>query len=113
MEFKKGKVSFNIAERIWMQVVSSFQLQKVVCLPIITFCDRWLKTQSRIQIGSGKQIVIQVLCLSDFDSDIAFLESEEGKQFLSVFTHLRLQHIISDLASARILERDSLIPSGE
>ncbi|XP_033926368.1 germ cell-less protein-like 1 [Melopsittacus undulatus] len=47
----------------------------------------------------------------DFDSDIAFLESEEGNQFLPVFTHLRLQHIISDLASARILERDSLIPS--
>uniref|UniRef100_A0A8B9GHY3 BTB domain-containing protein n=1 Tax=Amazona collaria TaxID=241587 RepID=A0A8B9GHY3_9PSIT len=47
----------------------------------------------------------------DFDSDIAFLESEEGNQFLSVFAHLRLQHIVSDLASARIIERDSLIPS--
>lgn len=94
-----------------MQVVSSFQLQKVVCLPITTFSDQWLKTQ--IQIRSGKQIVIQVLCLADLDSDIAFLESEEGNQFMSVFTHLRLQHIISDLASARILERDSLIPSGE
>nr|XP_047911708.1 germ cell-less protein-like 1 [Anser cygnoides] len=47
----------------------------------------------------------------DFEDDIAFLESEQGNAFLSVFTHLRLQYIISDLASARIIERDSLIPS--
>ncbi|XP_074784708.1 germ cell-less protein-like 1 isoform X2 [Athene noctua] len=47
----------------------------------------------------------------DFEDDIAFLESEQGNVFLSVFTHLRLQYIISDLASARIIERDSLIPS--
>ncbi|KAM6235110.1 germ cell-less protein-like 1 [Porphyrio hochstetteri] len=48
----------------------------------------------------------------DFESDIAFLESEQGKAFVTVFTHLRLQYIISDLESARIIERDSLIPSG-
>ncbi|XP_071585163.1 germ cell-less protein-like 1 [Heliangelus exortis] len=47
----------------------------------------------------------------DLEGDVAFLESEQGKAFLSVFTHLRLQYIISDLASARIIERDSLIPS--
>ncbi|KAM6395541.1 germ cell-less protein-like 1 [Rhynochetos jubatus] len=47
----------------------------------------------------------------DFEDDIAFLESEQGSAFLSVFTHLRLQYIISDLASAKIVERDSLIPS--
>ncbi|XP_067168432.1 germ cell-less protein-like 1 [Apteryx mantelli] len=47
----------------------------------------------------------------DFEGDIAFLESEQGSAFLSVFKHLRLQYIISDLASARIIERDYLIPS--
>ncbi|NXT76762.1 GMCL1 protein, partial [Zapornia atra] len=47
----------------------------------------------------------------DFETDIAFLESEQGKAFVTVFTHLRLQYIISDLESARIIERDSLIPS--
>ncbi|KAG9488901.1 hypothetical protein GDO78_005091, partial [Eleutherodactylus coqui] len=31
--------------------------------------------------------------------------------FVPVFKHLRMQYIISDLASARIIERDALIPS--
>lgn len=48
----------------------------------------------------------------DFEDDIAFLESEQGRAFLTVFKHLRLQYIISDLASASIIERDSLVPSG-
>ncbi|KAM9166431.1 germ cell-less protein-like 1 isoform 1-T1 [Pangshura tecta] len=47
----------------------------------------------------------------DFEDDIAFLESEQGRAFLTVFKHLRLQYIISDLASASIIERDSLVPS--
>ncbi|XP_074973592.1 germ cell-less protein-like 1 [Phalacrocorax aristotelis] len=47
----------------------------------------------------------------DFEDDVAFLESEQGNAFLLVFTHLRLQYIISDLASDRIIERDSLMPS--
>ncbi|EPQ08727.1 Germ cell-less protein-like 1 [Myotis brandtii] len=47
----------------------------------------------------------------DFEG-MTFLETEQGKPFVSVFRHLRLQYIISDLASARIIEQDSLIPSG-
>ncbi|NWR79995.1 GMCL1 protein, partial [Centropus unirufus] len=47
----------------------------------------------------------------DFRDDIAFLDSEQGKAFQSVFTCLRLQYIINDMASARIVESDSLIPS--
>uniref|UniRef100_A0A5F8H8F6 Germ cell-less 1, spermatosis associated n=1 Tax=Monodelphis domestica TaxID=13616 RepID=A0A5F8H8F6_MONDO len=46
----------------------------------------------------------------DFE-EIAFLEIDQGKAFVPVFRHLRLQYIISDLASARIIERDALIPS--
>ncbi|KFP71284.1 Germ cell-less protein-like 1, partial [Acanthisitta chloris] len=41
----------------------------------------------------------------------ASLESAQGSPFLPVFAHLRLQYIISDLASARIVERDALLPS--
>ncbi|XP_043939065.1 germ cell-less protein-like 1 [Protopterus annectens] len=45
--------------------------------------------------------------------DIApFLETEEGVQFLPVFRHLRLQYIINDLASAKIIERDLILPPG-
>ena len=38
------------------------------------------------------------------------LETEQGKPFASAFRHLRLQYIICDLASARIIEQDSLVP---
>lgn len=41
-----------------------------------------------------------------------FLDSEDGLPFLSVFKHVRLQYIINDLASARILERDNILPPG-
>ncbi|XP_062069926.1 germ cell-less protein-like 1 [Lepus europaeus] len=46
----------------------------------------------------------------DFEG-MTFLETEQGKPFVSVFRHLRLQYIISDLASAKIIEQDSLVPS--
>ncbi|XP_036030100.1 germ cell-less protein-like 2 [Onychomys torridus] len=41
---------------------------------------------------------------------ITFLESEEGLIFQPVFKKLRFQHIICDLASTTLLERDRLIP---
>uniref|UniRef100_A0A2K5IVD5 BTB domain-containing protein n=1 Tax=Colobus angolensis palliatus TaxID=336983 RepID=A0A2K5IVD5_COLAP len=46
----------------------------------------------------------------DFEG-MTFLETEQGKPFVSVFRHLRLQYIISDLASARIIEQDAIVPS--
>ncbi|KAG7282606.1 hypothetical protein CRUP_018725 [Coryphaenoides rupestris] len=39
-----------------------------------------------------------------------FLTTEEGSPFPSVFKHVRLQYIINDLASARVLERDNILP---
>lgn len=42
-----------------------------------------------------------------------FLNTEDGASFSSVFKHVRLQYIINDLASARNLERDNILPPGE
>lgn len=42
-----------------------------------------------------------------------FLCTEQGSPFSPVFRHIRLQYIINDLASARILERDNIIPPGK
>uniref|UniRef100_A0A8C3AAI2 Germ cell-less, spermatogenesis associated n=1 Tax=Cyclopterus lumpus TaxID=8103 RepID=A0A8C3AAI2_CYCLU len=39
-----------------------------------------------------------------------FLNTEDSEPFRSVFRHVRLQYIINDLASARILERDNILP---
>ncbi|XP_037011862.2 germ cell-less protein-like 1 [Artibeus jamaicensis] len=41
----------------------------------------------------------------------AFLETRQGRAFQSVFKNLRFQHIICDLGSTRVIERDALIPS--
>ncbi|XP_019489910.1 PREDICTED: putative germ cell-less protein-like 1-like [Hipposideros armiger] len=43
--------------------------------------------------------------------DTAFLETKQGITFQSVFKKLRFQHMICDLASTRVIEQDTLIPS--
>lgn len=40
------------------------------------------------------------------------MNTDEGVPFRSVFNFVRLQYIINDLASARILERDNILPLG-
>lgn len=40
-----------------------------------------------------------------------FLETEQGRLFVSVLRPSRLQNIISDLAFARITDHDPLVPS--
>uniref|UniRef100_A0A672NC52 Germ cell-less, spermatogenesis associated n=1 Tax=Sinocyclocheilus grahami TaxID=75366 RepID=A0A672NC52_SINGR len=39
-----------------------------------------------------------------------FLNTDDGMPFVPVFRHIRLQYIINDLASARMLERDNILP---
>lgn len=53
------------------------------------------------------------LCSADLCEKEPFLNTEEGAPFRSVFKHVRLQYIINDLASARILERDNILPPGK
>lgn len=53
------------------------------------------------------------LCFSDLCEKEPFLSTEEGTPFRSVFKYVRLQFIINDLASARILERDNILPPGK
>ncbi|MBN3317442.1 GMCL1 protein, partial [Atractosteus spatula] len=42
---------------------------------------------------------------------MSFLDTPQGIPFLPVFRHVRLQYVINDLASARIVERDAILPS--
>ncbi len=39
-----------------------------------------------------------------------YLNTDDGMPFVPVFRHIRLQYIINDLASARMLERDNILP---
>ena len=43
---------------------------------------------------------------------LPFLSTSEGAMFLDVFKALRIPYIINDLASAKMLEQDNIIPSG-
>lgn len=51
--------------------------------------------------------------LADLCEKEPFLNTDEGAPYRPVFKHVRLQYIINDLASARILERDNILPPGE
>ncbi|XP_061204224.1 germ cell-less protein-like 1 [Neopsephotus bourkii] len=113
VELFKG-ISINLMK----QLISSSNLFVMqVEMDVYTMLKKWMFLQLVPSWnGSSKHLLGEADAWfaehrKGFGSDTAFLESEEGSQFLSVFTHLRLQHIISDLASARILEKDSLIPS--
>ncbi|RXM90907.1 Germ cell-less protein-like 1 [Acipenser ruthenus] len=46
---------------------------------------------------------------TELASGDAFLESEQGAVFAPVFRHVRLQYVINDLASAKIVERDAIL----
>uniref|UniRef100_A0A8C7FMW1 Germ cell-less, spermatogenesis associated n=1 Tax=Oncorhynchus kisutch TaxID=8019 RepID=A0A8C7FMW1_ONCKI len=48
--------------------------------------------------------------LTKLGEEEPFLKTEDGAPFTPVFRHVRLQYIINDLASARILERDNILP---
>lgn len=58
-------------------------------------------------------VLLKRLCPTDLCEKEPFLDTEDGLPFRSVFKHVRLQYIINDLASARILERDNILPPGE
>ncbi|XP_062452728.1 germ cell-less protein-like 1 isoform X2 [Rhea pennata] len=100
------------------QLISSSNLFVMqVEMDVYTALKKWMFLQLVPSWnGSLKQLLTEADAWfakrrKDFEGGIAFLESEQGSAFLSVFKHLRLQYIISDLASARIIERDCLIPS--
>ncbi|XP_042328015.1 germ cell-less protein-like 1 isoform X1 [Sceloporus undulatus] len=100
------------------QLISSSNLFVMqVEMDIYTALKKWMFLQLVPSWnGSLKQLLSEADAWfskrrKDFDDGISFLESEQGSAFLTVFRHLRLQYIISDLASARIVERDNLIPT--
>ena len=46
-------------------------------------------------------------------AEAAFLDTPKGKPYAEIFRHIRLQHVVKDLASAGILETDRVIPESE
>ncbi|XP_066570290.1 germ cell-less protein-like 1 isoform X2 [Amia ocellicauda] len=46
----------------------------------------------------------------ELEEGVPFLDSLQGAPFAPAFRHVRLQYVINDLASARIVERDNILP---
>ncbi|XP_068012682.1 germ cell-less protein-like 1 [Melanerpes formicivorus] len=108
----------ELSINLMKQLISSSNLFVMqVEMDVYTALKKWMFLQLVPSWnGSLKQLLAEADAWfakrrKDFEEDVAFLESEQGRAFLPVFSHLRLQYIISDLASARIVERDALIPS--
>ncbi|XP_054252619.1 germ cell-less protein-like 1 [Indicator indicator] len=108
----------ELSINLMKQLISSSNLFVMqVEMDVYTALKKWMFLQLVPSWnGSLKQLLAEADAWfakrrKDFEEDVAFLEAEQGRAFLPVFSHLRLQYIISDLASARIVERDALIPS--
>ncbi|OBS81051.1 hypothetical protein A6R68_20736 [Neotoma lepida] len=108
------ELSINVMKQL---IGSSNLFVMQVEMDIYTALKKWMFLQLVPSWnGSLKQLLTETdVWFSKWKKDFegtTFLETEQGKPFASVFRHLRLQYIISDLASARIIEQDSLVPSG-
>ncbi|XP_032085522.1 germ cell-less protein-like 1 isoform X2 [Thamnophis elegans] len=108
----------ELSINLMKQLISSSNLFVMqVEMDIYTALKKWMFLQLLPSWnGSLKQLLSEAdawFCKrrKDFEDGISFLETEQGYAFIPVFKYLRLQYIISDLASARIIERDSLIPA--
>uniref|UniRef100_A0A8C6C184 BACK domain-containing protein n=1 Tax=Monodon monoceros TaxID=40151 RepID=A0A8C6C184_MONMO len=103
--------SINVMKQL---IGSSHLFVMQVEMDVYTALKKWMFLQLPWN-GSLKQLLTETDVWfskrrKDFEG-MTFLETEQGKPFVSVFRHLRLQYIISDLASARIIEQDSPVPS--
>ncbi|KAG8010663.1 Germ cell-less protein-like 1 [Nibea albiflora] len=85
-------------------------------MDVYTALKKWMFLQLNLSWdGPIKQLLADAdawLCKrrTDLCEREPFLNTEEGAPFRSVFKYVRLQYIINDLASARILERDNILP---
>ncbi|KAM3830641.1 germ cell-less protein-like 1 [Vipera latastei] len=108
----------ELSINLMKQLISSSNLFVMqVEMDIYTALKKWMFLQMVPSWnGSLKQLLSEADAWfskrrKDFEEGISFLETEQGRVFMPVFKYLRLQYIISDLTSARIVERDSLIPA--
>ncbi|XP_048876585.1 germ cell-less protein-like 1 [Brienomyrus brachyistius] len=107
------ELSVTLMEQL-VQSSDLFVMQ--VEMDVYTALKKWVFLQlSPSWSGPIKQLLTDAdtwLCKrrADLGEEEAFLSTEEGAPFVPVFRRVRLQYIINDLTSARILERDNILP---
>ncbi|XP_003900658.2 germ cell-less protein-like 2 [Papio anubis] len=117
MTHQNVKLFKELSINVMKQLIGSSNLFVMqVEMDVYTALKKWMFLQLVPSWnGSLKQLLTETDVWfskqrKDFEG-MAFLETERGRPFVSVFRHLRLQYIISDLASARIIEQDAIVPA--
>ncbi|KAL4609654.1 germ cell-less protein-like 1 [Arapaima gigas] len=106
------ELSVTVMEQL---VRSSDLLVMQVEMDVYTALKKWMFLQLNPSwTGPIKQLLADAdawLCKrrSELGEEETFLKTEQGAPFAPVFRHVRLQYIVNDLASARILERDNIV----
>ncbi|XP_029300522.1 germ cell-less protein-like 1 isoform X1 [Cottoperca gobio] len=107
----------ELGAEVMEQLIQSSDLFVMqVEMDVYTALKKWMFLQLNPSWdGPIKQLLADAdawLCKrrTDLCEQEPFFNTEEGEPFCSVFKYVRLQYIINDLASARILERDNIFP---
>uniref|UniRef100_A0A673G448 Germ cell-less protein-like 1 n=1 Tax=Sinocyclocheilus rhinocerous TaxID=307959 RepID=A0A673G448_9TELE len=104
------------AEMMEQLIQSSDLFVMQVEMDVYTAMKKWMFLQLNPSWdGPIKQLLLDAdawLCerRSEAGEEEPFLNTDDGMPFVPVFRHIRLQYIINDLASARMLERDNILP---
>ncbi|XP_051540113.1 germ cell-less protein-like 1 isoform X2 [Myxocyprinus asiaticus] len=103
-------------EMMELLIQSSDLFVMQVEMDVYTALKKWMFLQLNPSWdGPIKQLLLDAdawLCKrrSESGEEEPFLNTDDGIPFVPVFRHIRLQYIINDLASARMLERDNILP---
>ncbi|KTF78131.1 hypothetical protein cypCar_00046963, partial [Cyprinus carpio] len=107
----------ELGAEIMEQLIQSSDLFVMqVEMDVYTALKKWMFLQLNPSWdGPIKQLLLDAdawLCKrrSEAGEEEPFLNTDDGTPFVPVFRHIRLQYIINDLASARLLERDNILP---
>lgn len=91
----------------------NYSLTASSLIALLFYCRKLNFSLGQLGKFTSDSHVWHSVCSADLCEKEPFLNTEEGAPFRSVFKHVRLQYIINDLASARILERDNILPPGK
>ncbi|XP_059107453.1 germ cell-less protein-like 1 [Peromyscus eremicus] len=107
----------EISLDLMKQLIASSDLLVIeVEIDVYTTLKKWMFLQLEPTWSGPPSALLAAadLYFAKYKSDLdaaPFLQTEQGRAFVSVFQQLRLSYIICDLPSAHIIDQDTLIPA--
>eukprot|EP00118_Oscarella_pearsei_P004116 m.17109 g.17109 ORF g.17109 m.17109 type:complete len:470 (+) comp27320_c0_seq3:51-1460(+) len=106
----------EVSEDLLCRLVQSsglFVMQ--VEMDLYTLAKQWLYLQLFPQSSCTEMPKLQAEADAHFaskreDSDVAFLDTKEGKLHRDLFKGIRFQHIINDVSSVRMVDKEAIVP---